>query len=157
MTVNSAPPDEIDAVGRGRRPPTLWLVVGAAAVLVLIVLGVVALSGSEGSDSESGNSLMGTQTAQVDDIAVAVTPQTFQSGRLVFDVILDTHSGSLDADLESSTLTVDGSSTGPATWSGAAPGGHHREGTLTYDVVGSPAQFTLTIIGLPTPIEMTWR
>ena len=38
-----------------------------------------------------------------------------------------------------------------------APGGHHREGTLTYDVVGSPAQFTLTIIGLPTPIEMTWR
>jgi hypothetical protein len=144
-------------VERGRRRPRgVWLIAGIVAVLTMIALSVAFLTRTSGVGSASASDVTSTQTAQVADITVEVTPQAFQAGQLVFTVVLDTHSGSLDGDLQSSSLTVDGSAAGPATWSGAEPGGHHREGLLTFDVGESPAQFTLTINGLPAPLTLTW-
>lgn len=53
-----------------------------------------------------------------------------------FSVVLDTHSADLNDDLpQSATLTTsDGRTLKPLGWTGAAPGGHHREGVLTFEI-----------------------
>jgi len=60
-----------------------------------------------------------------------------------FQVVLDTHSGSLDDDLlEIASLTDDGGSVYyPISWEGPGPGGHHREGVLVFDAVNPVPSF----------------
>jgi len=58
-----------------------------------------------------------------------------------FAVALDTHSEDLSDDLgRTAVLVVDGTELKPTRWSGAAPGGHHRDGTLTFAAPSSPPQ-----------------
>lgn len=74
-----------------------------------------------------------TQTSDGGQVTVVVAWAGPSAGA-VFDVKLDTHSVDLDAlDLADSTLRNDrGETMTPQPW--AAPkGGHHREGTLTFD------------------------
>ena len=54
------------------------------------------------------------------------------------------------------TLTTDLGTAGAAVWSGAAPGGHHREGELSFTVTGTPTEFTLDLGGLPAPVQFSW-
>lgn len=53
-----------------------------------------------------------------------------------FAVVLDTHSADLSDDLTQSAVltTDDGRTFKPTAWTGAPPGGHHREGVLVFDV-----------------------
>jgi hypothetical protein len=104
----------------------------------------------------AGADLSSTQTTEVDSIEVSVTPITVGSDRVDFQVVLDTHTGSLDADLQASTLTVDPGTAGAAVWSGGAPGGHHREGELSFTVTGTPTRFTLDLGGLPAAVQFSW-
>lgn len=71
-------------------------------------------------------------------VTVKVTPKSIGTtdGRWAFTVVLDTHSADLSDDLtRSATMTTDdGRTFKPVSWEGAPPGGHHREGVLTFDV-----------------------
>lgn len=51
-----------------------------------------------------------------------------------FEVIINAHSGDLDADLTKQAALYDEESHfyKPLSWTGSPPGGHHREGTLTF-------------------------
>ena len=64
-----------------------------------------------------------------------------------FSIVLDTHSQALDDDLaKSAVLVVDGRELAPLGWTGAAPGGHHREGQLRFTMPGQlPAAVELRI------------
>ena len=74
-----------------------------------------------------------TQTSEGGQVTVVVAWAGPSSGA-VFDVKLDTHSVDLDAlDLANATLKNDrGEALAARPWV-AAKGGHHREGTLTFD------------------------
>lgn len=67
-------------------------------------------------------------------VTVKVTPNAVgQAGEWEFAVVLDTHSAELNDDLvKSAVLVVDGNELRPVSWTGAAPGGHHREGVLKF-------------------------
>lgn len=69
------------------------------------------------------------------DVEIAVTPQTMTIGKPVsLTVSLNTHSVPLEFELPAISALTDneGTSLGTASWNGTPPGGHHRNGTLTF-------------------------
>jgi hypothetical protein len=74
--------------------------------------------------------------------------------------VLDTHSADLSDDLvQSASLTTDdGRTLKPVRWTGAAPGGHHREGVLAFDVpTPRPALIELRIMRPGESAARTFR
>ncbi len=90
-----------------------------------------------------------TQTTAAQGVTVKVTPKPLAAGAAEweFGVVLDTHSSSLDDDLvKTSVLVADSKELAPVGWSGAAAGGHHREGVLKFPAPGElPSQVELRI------------
>lgn len=72
--------------------------------------------------------------------------------------VMDTHSEELTTDpAGDSALEVDGIAWVGAAWSGDPPGGHHREGELTFEAYGEAmGAATLTLSGFSSPVEATW-
>jgi len=98
-------------------------------------------------------------------IEVAITPlvdQSRQSGRLVFEVVLDTHSVDLSMDLSQlATLETDNGLSIPAsTWSGGS--GHHVTGLLAFELPQGEAithlqqaqRWTLSLRGVDAPLRV---
>lgn len=86
-------------------------------------------------------------------VTVTVTPielnQVAETWK--FELVLDTHSGSLDEDLmEVATLVDDQMNIYTATsWEGTEAGGHHREGILSFDAIEPlPKTIELKIKGI---------
>lgn len=75
-----------------------------------------------------------TQSSAERGVTVKVTPQVVApTGEWEFAIVLDTHSAELSDDLvKSAVLLVDGNELRPVSWTGAEPGGHHREGMLKF-------------------------
>lgn len=83
-----------------------------------------------------------TQSSSERGVTLKVTPKPAAPGATEweFAVVLDTHSANLSDDLvKTAVLLVDGNEIRPVQWTGAAPGGHHREGVLKFP---APAQVT---------------
>lgn len=78
----------------------------------------------------------GTQSSAVGGVTVKITPRVTaaDAATWVFAVVLDTHSQELSDDMLRTTLLVtdDGRELKPTAWKGAAPGSHHREGSLEF-------------------------
>jgi hypothetical protein len=107
---------------------------------------------------------LAVQRSSAGGVTVAITPQNLGAGAKSWDfkVVLDTHSGSLDDDLIRSAVLLDGKSGRhvPVKWEGAGPGGHHREGTLTFTAISPrPEAIELRIQrpGEPKPRVFNWR
>lgn len=104
---------------------------GAAAALVLAAMPLMVMA-------QISPNVTATQSSSDRGVTVKVTPKLIGSpdSRWEFGVVLDTHSADLSDDLtQSATLTTgDGRTFKPVSWTGAAPGGHHREGVLAFDV-----------------------
>ena len=95
-----------------------------------------------GARAEATAAAPGAQSTSECCVIVKVTPKpaTADASEWEFAVVLDTHSEDLADDLaKSSVLLVDGREIRPSQWSGAAPGGHHREGVLKFAAPGQPA------------------
>lgn len=128
---------------------TLLLVAGALAL-------VLAACGSD--DAPVAATGLDTQTVTVGEVEVTITPTRVDDTGAAFAVAFDTHSVDLDLDIaDTATLTVDGRAWNDPTWDGTGPGGHHREGTLTF-TAASPAtgDAVLTIEGLDEPATARW-
>ena len=110
--------------------PTAWLGMAATA-LVLAAVPVASLA-------QVSATALATQSSSERGVTVKVTPQAMGSpeGRWTFAVVLDTHSADLSDDLvqSASLITNEGRTIKPISWTGAPPGGHHREGVLAFDV-----------------------
>lgn len=107
---------------------------------------------------------MAPQTSSDRGVTVKVTPNSIGSPgrRWEFGIVLDTHSADLSDDLtQSATLTTDdGRTFKPASWIGAAPGGHHRKGVLAFDVPAPRPQAIELRIARPgesTPRIFRWK
>lgn len=115
----------IDRRARARRR------VGAAACI--LALSLSALVAAPAAQAQARGA---TQTSSQGGVNVKVTPKPPVRGATTWDfaVVLDTHSQELADDLtQTATLvTDDGRQLKPSGWTGAGPGGHHREGVLSF-------------------------
>ena len=114
--------------------------------------------------------VMGTQAAQLDaqkstagGVTVAVTPRDLSSSSIWdFQVVLDTHSQDLSDDLVKSAVLLDdkGVRHEPVSWKGAGPGGHHREGVLSFKPLGGDVgniELRIQRPGEPSPRSFRWQ
>ena len=77
-------------------------------------------------------------------VSIEVEPIGFSFSRPAqFDISLTTHQGSLDFDLAQISLLEDDKSNvyKPLRWDGSPPGGHHRNGTLTFPKLAKRSRF----------------
>lgn len=128
---------------------TPLLVAGAFAV-------VLAACGRD--DPPVAAAGLDTRTVTVGEVEVSITPTRVDETGASFAVVFDTHSVELDLDVaDAVALTVDGQAWTDPAWDGAGPGGHHREGTLTFTAAGpANGDAVLTIEGLDEPVTAHW-
>lgn len=107
---------------------------------------------------------LAAQSSSERGVTVKVTPKLTEASdsRWEFAIVLDTHSADLSDDLVQSAnlITNDGRTLKPVNWAGAAAGGHHREGVLTFDVPAPrPAVIELRIArpGESAPRIFRWQ
>lgn len=143
----------------GSTPGMRWLFAGwvASAAFMLATAPLAAMA-------QANPNATATQSSSDRGVTVKVTPKSIGSpdSRWEFGVVLDTHSADLSDDLtQSATLTTDdGRTLKPVSWVGAAPGGHHREGVLGFDVPAPrPSAIELSIArpGESAPRTFRWQ
>lgn len=130
---------------------------GLSALLVAGAF-VVALAACGTDDPPVAAAGLETRTVTVGEVEVTITPTRFDDAGASFAVEFDTHSVDLDFDVDdAATLTVEGKAWTDPAWDGTNPGGHHREGTLTFTAAGpANGDAVLTIEGLDEPATARW-
>lgn len=130
---------------------------GALGMALSAGLLVTALGCSTAPDTEPAAGLSRVKES-AGAVEITLTPTRLDNDGAAFVIVFDTHAGELDLDVAANaTLTVNGIAWSDSTWSGAKPGGHHREGTLRFTAAG-PATGTarLEIAGLEAPLTASW-
>ena len=96
-------------------------------------------------------------------VTVTVTPLTLSKGADTwrFEVQLNTHVAPITQDLTAVAVLSDGQGhdESPLAWQGDPPGGHHRQGILSFKAINpSPESVTLTIrqVGSVPERTFTW-
>src|SRR3989338_3051194 len=98
-----------------------------------------------------------------ENVTITVTPPTFSEevSEWKFSVGINTHSLELDQDLTKVAILVDdrGGEYKPIGWGGAGPGGHHREGVLTFkSIIPAPRSVELRIVNVGVPVRsFVWK
>lgn len=136
----------------------------ASVVTAVVGLGAVGAylavraGGSPAPSTVTAGPALAAQTVSAGEVSVRVEPVRLDGGGAEFRVTFDTHSGALDLDMTAvARLQVDGVAWPLSGWTGDGPGGHHRQGQLSFRS-GGPATGSahLTIGGLPAPVDMAW-
>lgn len=133
-------------------------------VSAIFVAGAVLAATPAAAWAQANANGMAAQTSSERGVTVKVAPKSIgtRDGRWEFAIVLDTHSADLRDDLtQSATLkTSDGRAFKPVRWDGAGPGGHHRQGVLTFEVPAPrPMTIELTIVraGEAAPRTFRWK
>ena len=128
-----------------------------AGIVVAVV--VAALYVARGDGDASNTAAFPTRTIEAGDVTVEVTPVRVDASGAEFEIAFDTHSVELDFDVaQSSQLRVGDTRWKPGRWDGSDTGGHHREGTLTFNPAGVPSRTVeLRIAALPEPVIASWE
>lgn len=117
-----------------RQPGSARLLAAASAAAFIMMLTFAPLP----TLAQASPVASAPQASTEGGVTVKVTPVSIgESARpWEFSVVFDTHSAELTDDLmQSATLTTsDGRKLKPIRWAGPIPGGHHREGVLSFDV-----------------------
>jgi hypothetical protein len=117
------------------------------AALVVFAIVSLALAGPGVVSAQSAPSeapkVFAAQTSRDGGVTVKVTPKNLARGAPTwdFEVVLDTHSADLSQDLAKTAVLIDGRGRehAPIAWTGAPPGGHHREGVLSFKPLAAEA------------------
>lgn len=101
------------------------------------------------------------QSSEAGGILVEVAPRVTGAGGVwEFEVALTTHAGSLDHDLEKTSVLLGNNTTyNPEAWSGDPPGGHHRKGILRFKTnspLTSSVELKIEGIGGADPMVFRW-
>lgn len=124
-------------------------------VAALIAAASIALAACSADDVPEG-AIAEATAASAGAIDVTATP-TAADGATVIRVVFDTHSVDLDFDpVEIAVLDVDGREVRATSWDGPGPGGHHREGDLTFAVQAAPKDMALEL-ALDPAVTLTWE
>lgn len=127
------------------------LIVGIILVVVVIVSFISRKKEiPQGEvDQKQVQNTLSPQVNSEGSVEVKVTPVEISntSDSWQFKIVLDTHSVELDQDLTKITLLVDNKRNEyqPLSWNGAPPGGHHREGELTFRSI-SPRPSSIELV-----------
>lgn len=116
------------------------IIIGASIYFVFSNKGGFLISPPSASNLSTKQKTLSTQTASIGNVTYKVTPKNLSrsSSSWDFEISLDTHTGSLDQDLVSLILLSDGKNEYKALkWEGDPLGGHHREGILKFQPLGS--------------------
>ena len=116
----------------------------------------------ESASSQVKQPTLQEQSATIGEVKYIITPKNINSDIRTwdFEIILDTHTGSLDQDLVSIIRIVDnkGIEYQANKWVGDPPGGHHREGILEFSpITPYPSSIELKIQTTDTTKETTFR
>jgi hypothetical protein len=130
------------------------------ALVAALVLGAYASP----TGAQTGQAAAEERTSADQGVTIKVVPRAIgpADNRWEFGVVFDTHSAQLNDDVSQSAVLVtdDGRTLKPAGWTGAAPGGHHREGVLLFDVpTPRPGSIELRITrpGESAPRSFRWQ
>ncbi|MEK7660215.1 MAG: hypothetical protein AAB343_03370 [Patescibacteria group bacterium] len=135
---------------------SLFALAFISGFVVLYNLNTIAYPTQNKSDSPNESDTpdaIQTWESKIDDqasVTVTVTPVDVgvESEKWKFHIVMSTHSVELDQDMMSVAVLVDdvGREYGPVRWEGAPPGGHHRDGVLTFNqILPVPKSLELTI------------
>ncbi len=132
------------------------------ALVPALIIGAMALGASFISSTIASSAALVAHTSDAGGVRVVVTPQPIGPNATVweFEVVLDTHSEPLNADLAQAAVLVDdnGRRYIPLAWQGDPPGGHHRKGTLRFPLLaGKPKAVELHITGVGGAGERMFR
>lgn len=120
---------------------------GLIVVILVVVFSnsvSINIGSTDNADAASGptqisNNNLETKESNEGPVSVAVTPQSLESSLPTwnFEISLNTHSGSIDADLVTVSELMDdkGRSYKAVSWEGSASGGHHRSGVLKFNPI----------------------
>ena len=133
----------------------------ARAAACVLALSLSALSVAPAAQAQARGA---TQTSSQGGVNVKVTPKPPAPGATTWDfaVVLDTHSQELADDLTrtATLVTDDGRQLKPSAWTGAGPGGHHREGVLSFpapDPVPGGFELRVSRPGESTVRVLRWK
>ena len=132
--------------------------ISSAAAVVAVGLGILVLRDRDDrADDVEPIPVLASQSATSGAIAFAVEPRRVDASGAVFAITLDTHSEELAADMTRAKLSVGGAAWSDPTWTGDAPGGHHREGELSF-APGGAASGTVVLVleDFSEPVEFVW-
>ncbi|KKQ52377.1 MAG: hypothetical protein UT19_C0007G0085 [Candidatus Woesebacteria bacterium GW2011_GWB1_39_10b] len=129
------------------------IIVIVGIILVIVVIGSFISRKKEIPQGEVEQkqiqNTLSPQTNSEGSVEVEVIPVEISdtSDLWQFKIVLNTHSVELDQDLTKITLLVDdkGNEYQSLSWEGAPPGGHHREGVLTFDSI-SPQPSSIELV-----------
>lgn len=127
--------------------------------LSLILLPITFLLINNNGDKINPAITLSSKTNAQAGISFEVTPKNFNPEKPVeFEIKIDTHSGSLDFDLTNIPLLEDdlGNQYLPLAWQGSEPGGHHREGVLSFPNIDSSASKMKLIINTTPQRLFEW-
>jgi hypothetical protein len=131
----------------------------AAASVIIFSLALVVSSGV--LQPQAASVQLQEPSAGVNRVTVEVTPINFEYGKpVVFDVALNTHSVSLDFNVDEISLLRDGlgNTNNALSWEGTPPGGHHRNGRLTFPSVPEGAKsIELVLAGISNVPERVFK
>ena len=132
------------------------LVLGISFTGMLVLPYVSDLMAAEMTDSVQ-------RTSNERGVKVTVIPKKLLNGAKAweFEVVLETHTRSLNDDLaKSAVLIAGGMQYAPLGWVGAPPGGHHRKGLLRFKTVTPRPQsveLQIRLGGETAPRSFQWR
>jgi len=135
----------------------------SARAVAILSLSLPLVAATFSADAQDG-APAATQTSVQQGVTVKVTPKAVGAGnaRWQFAMVLDSHSSELGDDLVTAAtlITADGREIKPVAWTGAAPGGHHREGLLEFAMTAPwPGAIELKLLrpGEAAPRAFRWQ
>lgn len=128
---------------------TIAVLLAAVFVALRIISKFDKSAGSQqptSSESITLNSNLEAQTNSDGLVEIAVAPKKISGAEWLFEVALNTHSEELTANLIEKAVLLDdnGNEYLPNNWQGDPPGGHHRNGILSFTAV-SPESSSVTV------------
>lgn len=126
-------------------------------ILIMVVYSVVktdntrnpAATTSQSLDIQQSTGKLSPQINEEANVSIEVTPKILENGKdPQFQIALNTHSTDLSFDVAKIVVLVDdkGNSYSDSNWNGSEPGGHHRNGILTFNKPLSNTKYVELII-----------
>lgn len=114
------------------------------------------------SPTQSSNSSLESRENNEGPVVITVTPLNLKdnSSTWNFEIVLNTHSGSIDDDLVAVSELVDDQEKlyKPVSWEGDNPGGHHRTGVLKFNPISpKPKSIELKIKNVGGVAERSFK
>ncbi len=120
-----------------------FLTLAFVIILVIVVYSIfrldksniAALSQNQSVTTQQPTGKFAPQLNEQANVSIEVTPKVVETGKNPqFQVAFNTHSVDLSFDVTKIAILIDdkGNSYMNSNWEGASPGGHHRNGTLTF-------------------------